>query len=165
MLRLAPALRDELHRLAAAGYPREVCGLLLGRSEGEIRTAVRVWPARNAWEDDPRARAALLAATSPGPTRAEWEAHGEDRRFLIAPEEILAAEREARAAGLATIGIYHTHPDHPARPSAFYRQIAFPDVSYLILSVRGGEVVEMRSWFLEDFEAPFQEEAVVLTDA
>ncbi|MBI3911732.1 MAG: M67 family metallopeptidase [Armatimonadetes bacterium] len=168
MLRLTEAHWEELYRLAEAGYPREVCGFLLGSWDGADRVAAALRPVRNAWSD-PHAggtREALLREKQPygtaTPSRTEWEAYGEERRFLIAPADFAAADREARVAGLAIVGIYHSHPDHPAAPSAFDGEMAMPEQSYVIISVRGGRATELRSWCVEDSDRPFQEEPVVI---
>src|SRR5206468_228314 len=66
-------------------------------------------------------------------------------RYLISPETVLAANKEARALGLDVAGYYHSHPDHPARPSEFDRDHAWPGLSYVIVSVEGGKVADTRS--------------------
>ncbi len=89
------------------------------------------------------------------------EASARARRFLIDPQVILETIREARANGLDIVGYYHSHPDHPAVPSDFDREHAWPATSYLIVSVRGGEDAEMKSWRLRDDRSSYEEEAVV----
>jgi proteasome lid subunit RPN8/RPN11 len=143
-----------------AGYPFEICGFLVGRVGGGDRIAVHAWPVRNAWEDDPAARAAMLTGLADETATADrWQSEGEGRRFLVDPKELLAAMKRARARGLEIVGVYHTHPNHPAVPSAFDRAAAWPEWSYLILSVRQGRAREARSWVLAD-EGPFQEETI-----
>ncbi|HEX6736561.1 MAG TPA: M67 family metallopeptidase [Azonexus sp.] len=129
ILQLPPAVRAGLHAQAAAGYPAEACGLLLGvDSDGQCRVA-RQHPAHN----------------------LNRERAGD--RFELDPQDYLAAEAAATAAGMAVVGIWHSHPDHPARPSETDRALAWPGWSYVILAVHGGEVVDLRSWRLagEDF--------------
>ena len=70
------------------------------------------------------------------------------RRYALAPEALLAAQKAARAEGLDLVGYYHSHPDHPPRPSAADRRDAWPGVSYLIVAVAGGAAGEARSWRL-----------------
>src|SRR5262249_24429141 len=81
-------------------------------------------------------------------------------RYLIAPEQFLTADRAARGAGLEVIGFFHSHPDHPPRPSAFDLEHAWPYYSYLIVSVRRGEAGEARSWRLAEDRSRFEEEKV-----
>jgi proteasome lid subunit RPN8/RPN11 len=130
----------ELH--AAATYPEECCGILIGRpldpeEHGEEGALVeRILSAQN----------------------ARNESRG--NRYLIEPETVLAAHKEARAANLDVVGYYHSHPDHPAEPSEFDREHAWPGYSYLIVSVRKGQVAESRSWRLRDDRESFDEETV-----
>ena len=86
--------------------------------------------------------------------------HGEERRFLISPRDTAACMKRAREAGMNLVGVYHTHPNHPAVPSDFDRDAAWPEWSYIIVSVRDGRVADFRSWGLTDDGSRFDEEAV-----
>lgn len=126
-----------IERHAAATYPEECCGVLVGRAldGAEPGSLVeQVLPARNDRQDS------------------------RENRFLIPPEVILAAHKEARAQGLDVVGYYHSHPDHPAVPSAFDREHAWPGLSYLIVAVEGGKPADRRSWRLADDRERFEEE-------
>jgi proteasome lid subunit RPN8/RPN11 len=68
---------------------------------------------------------------------------------------------EAEARGLEVIGYFHSHPDHPARPSEFDRDHAWPWYSYLILAVHDGRTVARRSWQLREDRSTFDEETIV----
>ena len=162
MLRLSPSATESMHRHAEAGYPLEICGFLVGCVEEGARVVRDAWPVRNAWEDDPDLRARMLNAMEQagGASAERWEAASEERRFLISPEDTLAAMKRARQEKVDLIGVYHTHPNHPAIPSDFDRSAAWPEWSYVILSVREGRVAELRSWEVLDMDAPFTEEAV-----
>jgi len=127
---------ESIHRHAAASYPEECCGFLIGRADAASTMVERVAPAGNEREDS------------------------RHNRFLIHPEAVLAAHKEARALGLDVVGYYHSHPDHPARPSEFDREHAWPGLSYLIVSVRSGAVAEARSWRLTDDRERFEEEEI-----
>lgn len=139
--------QDDLARIRAHGeatYPEECCGILVGRSEkaaggnGAVRArVVRLVGAENEREDENR-----------------------HNRYLIPPEVILRTEREARADGLDVVGYYHSHPDHPSRPSDFDRDHAWPGYSYLIVSVREGRARDERSWRLSDDRSRFDEEPI-----
>jgi proteasome lid subunit RPN8/RPN11 len=123
-LSLPPPARREIEARAARDYPHEACGLLVGRRSGGRVEVVRVRPARNL---APRAR----------------------ERYELDPADHLAAEDEARALGLEVVGVWHSHPEHPARPSRTDLERAWPGWSYLIASVRGGETVELCAWRLD----------------
>ena len=130
MLHLPQTLGESLNAFVRQGYPRETCGLLLGVRRGDEHVVTQVRRARNLNVE-----------------RAE-------DRYELDPDDFLAADREARAAGLDIVGIWHSHPDHPARPSATDRDGAWPGWSYLIVSVGREGVGEIRSWRLNggDFE-------------
>ena len=95
------------------------------------------------------------------PTDNVFDASQRDRRFAIDPLELMRAERDAAGAGLLVIGFYHSHPDHPARPSEFDRSRAWPFYSYVIVSIRSREVVDMRSWVLDDASGSFEPQEIV----
>lgn len=126
VLVLPPPVRERLSELALAGYPYEVCGLLLGRVEGGRRLVEVVHPARNLNLE---------------------RAHD---RFELDPRDQLAAEQAARASGREVLGVWHSHPDHPATPSETDRAAAWSGWSYLILSVVQGELADLRSWRLDE---------------
>ena len=130
MLFMPTTLGESLNAFVRQGYPRETCGLLLGVRRGDEHVVSQVLRARNLNVE-----------------RAE-------DRYELDPEDFLSADREARAAGLDIVGIWHSHPDHPARPSATDRDGAWPGWSYVIVSVGREGVREIRSWRLNggDFE-------------
>jgi proteasome lid subunit RPN8/RPN11 len=125
-----------LGRHASMSYPEECCGVLIGRSSDDTTVVERV--------------------LSVGNERQE----SRHNRFLISPETVLAAHKEARALGLDVVGYYHSHPDHPARPSEFDREHAWPGMSYLIVSVENRKVVDARSWRLADDREQYDEEII-----
>jgi proteasome lid subunit RPN8/RPN11 len=136
MLELEDRHADEMRRHAEAEYPHECCGLLLGRvGEGGAKRVVEVFPVSNA-----------------------REAAARHNRSLITPDEYLRGERHARARRLDVVGNYHSHPDHPAAPSEFDREHAWPVWSYVIISVGGGAAADLRSWELESDRSRFNEE-------
>lgn len=133
-------------------YPDECCGLLLGKLVSDDRTLVDVRTVANAW--DKQVASEFTAAES---------SLTKTRRYWIAPEDMLAAMRDARQRHLDVIGIYHSHPDHAAIPSECDRHQAWPHYSYLILSVHQGQAGEFYSWQLDD-NHQFQSEAVVVIE-
>ncbi len=131
---------DQLESLthhARVAYPEEGCGILLGRP-GEASGAV--------------VEELVLADNERADSR--------HNRYVIAPETVLAAHRRARDGGLDVVGYFHSHPDCPAVPSDFDREHAWPGLSYVIVSVRAGEVAEVRSWRLADDRERFREETL-----
>jgi len=124
-LRLPGALADEIRRHGEAAYPAECCGAMVGRAESAAKEVLRLAPAVNRRTDDPH-------------------------RYLIAPDDLRRLEREVREAGQEIVGYYHSHPDHPARPSAFDTEHAWPWYSYLIVRIDRGRGADMASWVLDD---------------
>jgi proteasome lid subunit RPN8/RPN11 len=85
-------------------------------------------------------------------------------RYLIDPLAYLKIERDADRRGLQVLGIYHSHPDVAARPSQFDLDHAWPNLSYLIVSVCKGKAVETNSWLLREDRSQFDQEAVTVLD-
>ena len=132
-------------------YPEECCGLLLGRVTGGVKTLVEVWPTDNAWSAE---------------AEDNWpEENGltERRRYAIRPEDMLRAMKYGRDRTLDIIGIYHSHPDCPAVPSECDRTLAWPQYSYIIVSVRQGCSEDLRSWTL-DTDGNFQAEEILAAE-
>ena len=135
---IAPDDLAAVTRRAAAAFPAECCGLLLGRPEGgETVRVERVEPCVN------RAR----------------DRHG---RFTISPAALMAAYRLARDRGERVVGTYHSHPRGPAVPSDLDRASAWPGASYLIVGLGEGGARERRSWRLA--ADGFVEEDLVVRD-
>jgi proteasome lid subunit RPN8/RPN11 len=133
---ISPRHLQTIGRHATASYPDECCGVLIGRALADATVVERVLSVGNERQDS------------------------RHNRFLISPETILAAQKEARGLGLDIVGYYHSHPDHPARPSDFDREHAWPWVSYLIVSLQGRKVVDTRSWRLRDDRESYDEEVI-----
>jgi proteasome lid subunit RPN8/RPN11 len=135
-LRLRAIHTEQVHTHLCRAYPEEGCGVLVGRDEGTERIVERVIPLDNRREEE------------------------RSRRYLIPPEELLVVERDAREAGLDVLGFFHSHPDHPARPSAFDLEHAWPYYSYLIVSVAEGRVAGAASWRLVPDRTRFEPETI-----
>jgi proteasome lid subunit RPN8/RPN11 len=91
-------------------------------------------------------------------------AEGARRRFLIGPGEYRLAEARARERGGELAGFYHSHPDHPARPSQFDLDHAWPNLSYVIVAVETREPRAMTSCRLKDDRSAFEQEAIHAAD-
>lgn len=115
-------------------YPHECCGALYG-ANGRV-TDILALP--NVTEEGPR------------------------RRFRISDKDYLKTERRASELGAELLGFYHSHPDHPARPSQYDLDHAFPTFSYIIVSVREGKPEDMTSWRLRDDRSAFDPEELVV---
>ncbi|MGH8809330.1 MAG: M67 family metallopeptidase [Noviherbaspirillum sp.] len=134
-LHLPTGFHASLASWAQAAYPCESCGLLIGERVADEHTIRSVTRANN----------------------LNWKrAHD---RYLLDPQHFLEVDDAARAQGLEVLGVWHTHPDHPARPSETDRLAAWPDWSYVILEVTRDGVRDMRSWRLNHAQA-FDEEVI-----
>ena len=125
-----------IHAHGEESYPEEGAGFLLGADSGNGNRAVTaIFPLTNSREDEAR-----------------------HNRYLITPEDYLKAELTADKLGLSLIGVFHSHPDHPNRPSEYDREWAQPFFSYIITSVNEGKAIESRSWRLTEDRSKFEEE-------
>jgi len=110
-------------------YPHECCGALVGR-DGAVTAIV-----------------ALPNTTDEGPRR----------RFMVRPSDYQLAERRATELGGELLGFYHSHPDHPARPSQYDLDHAWPTFAYIIVAVAAGSAGDMTVWYLKDDRSSFEE--------
>jgi proteasome lid subunit RPN8/RPN11 len=131
-LTLEPGIAEAIRQHGAETYPDECCGALIGR-DGVV-TATYALP--NTTEEGPR------------------------RRFLVRPQDYRDAERRAAGQAGDLLGFYHSHPDHPARPSQYDLDHAWPFFSYIIVSVAAGVPGEMTSWRLREDRSAFDQEDV-----
>jgi proteasome lid subunit RPN8/RPN11 len=162
-VRISVAAVEAIEGHAREGYPFEICGFLVGLTTEAGRDIREAWPVRNAWEESAELRAEMLAGIEAAGGTAgtdRWEAASEERRFLVSPQDTVRAMKRSRDAGMDLIGVYHTHPNHPAIPSDFDRDAAWPEWSYVIVSVREGQVADFRSWTLVEDGSRFEEELV-----
>lgn len=157
-LTLTPAHIQSIQSDAVQAYPNEGCGLLLGSFDRATGTHVleQVKLLDNAWQPN-------LASTLDTTASAGQEPLTQARRYWIDPKDMLAIQREARDQGLSIIGVYHSHPDHPAIPSECDRTLAWPDYAYIIVSVQDGNAVDLQCWQL-DPQHQFQSEPMMVAD-
>ncbi|MCS7138345.1 MAG: M67 family metallopeptidase [Candidatus Caldarchaeum sp.] len=110
---------ERIFKSCETGYPYEVAGLMLSNSGGRV---VEILPVSNVHEDDRRVR------------------------YRVDPMEYYRAEKKAEELGLQVVGVFHSHPDHPAQPSRYDLEHALPGWFYLIVSVYGGRVSGYACW-------------------
>ena len=110
-------------------FPHECCGALIGKGD-QVTHAV-----------------ALPNTTDEGPRR----------RFMVRPSDYRTAEQQATTLGGELLGFYHSHPDHPARPSQYDLDHAWPNFHYVIVSVMTGVARDMTVWFLKEDRSSFDE--------
>jgi len=135
MIMIEQAAKRIIEGDALQAYPDECCGFLLGTENEKERVVTAALVVNNAKEGDKK------------------------RRFEISAKDYLEAERFADETGLILLGVYHSHPDHPAVPSEHDRIAAQPFFSYVIIAVLDGVVSNTRSWQLNE-KSRFEEEAI-----
>jgi proteasome lid subunit RPN8/RPN11 len=129
VLALEADAEQEIRRHGAETYPNECCGALIADGD-RIVEAFR-----------------LPNTTAEGPRR----------RFMIGPQDYRLAEARASERRGTLAGFYHSHPDHPARPSATDLAQAWPNLTYIIVAVREGTPEDLKSWRLLEDRTGFEE--------
>lgn len=124
---------DSMHRHALQDFPNECVGFFYGESDGDKKRVLEYQPLNNSKEGDQR------------------------RRFEIDPLDYMKAERYALENGKDLLGVYHSHPLHPAKPSEHDLRQAVPFFSYIIASVNESSIEDTTSWQLND-ENEFEQE-------
>ncbi len=148
-LGISAELAEKIREHGVETYPYECCGALLGRDSSAVdgseppdaglaiaREILALFPLVNRRDDSPR------------------------NRFSVTSDDVREAEESSRAQGFEVIGWYHSHPDHPARPSDYDRDHAWPWYSYIIVSVHAGVPQDMTSWRLKDDRSGYLEEKI-----
>jgi proteasome lid subunit RPN8/RPN11 len=150
---LSSEIAQKIREHGAETYPHECCGALLGRDLDAAETTaagvatlpsreiLALYPLVNRRDDSPR------------------------NRFSVTSDDVRDAERAARDQGIDVVGWYHSHPDHPAAPSEYDRDHAWPWYSYIIVSVAHGKPQEMTSWRLGDDRSQFTGEDLEIRES
>lgn len=138
MLKIPETILNEIYEHTETSYPHECCGLMVGTMGEGTRTVHTFRKCKNL---------------------NTQRAHD---RYDMDPMDMLRTEREFANSEWDIIGIYHSHPDHPSRPSQTDTDRAWPDYSYVIISVRKGKVASTNSWVLNESERQFYEEPLVV---
>jgi proteasome lid subunit RPN8/RPN11 len=151
-LKMSTEIAQKIRQHGADTYPHECCGALLGRDDAldvtttaggvqpPVREILALFPLVNRREDSPR------------------------NRFSVTAEDVRDAEKAAQEKKLDVVGWYHSHPDHPAQPSQYDREHAWPWYSYVIVSVANGKPAEMTSWRLSDDRSEYACEDIAIRD-
>ena len=135
-LKINDAAIEVINADGISAFPNECCGFLFG-NENDGRQITHAVPVKNSKEGDQR------------------------RRFEISPLEYMRAEQFALQNNTSLLGVYHSHPNHPAIASEHDLVVAMPFFSYVIVSVMNGEIADLKSWRLRDEERVFLEEKIV----
>ena len=144
-LSITASLIEQLHAHLEEAYPGEGAGFLLGKELDGSRKVVSILKLPNSREESAR-----------------------HNRFLLNENDYLQAELAAERLGQDVLGVFHSHPDCPNRPSEYDREWAMPWFSYIITRVDGqngaGKAVSDLSWRLEDTRAGYFEEKIFIAE-
>jgi proteasome lid subunit RPN8/RPN11 len=135
---------DQVRQIEEEGsqaYPNECCGIMIGQDVSDGACTRRIV-------------SRLVAMPN------AWDAAEQRRRFAIDPSALMKAEKSAAEEGQVVLGFYHSHPDHPARPSETDRQYGWPFYSYVIVSIAQGRAVDMTSWVLDEQTESFSRQDI-----
>ena len=100
---------------AQSTFPDECCGVMVGSIDGENKAVTTALALENAYKGK------------------------QEDRYEIRPEDLLAADKSARAQGLDLIGIFHSHPDCDAYFSKTDLENSCPWYSFVVLSIKAGK--------------------------
>lgn len=115
MIKINQSAWDAMVAHAEAKFPNECCGAMIGSIDGDVKDVTLAQPLENAY------------------------AGAQGARYELRPEDLLEADKKARAAGLDLIGIFHSHPDCDAYFSKTDLENSCPWYSFVVLSVKGGK--------------------------
>ena len=142
-IKLTNELLRQIEREGCAAYPNECCGVLIGRDIPAVgglasRIVERITPLKNS-----------------------FEAHEQYHRFKLDGLEYVRVEKEVTTVGQMILGFYHSHPDHPARPSQYDLDHAWPFYSYVIVQIVKKQPGIMTCWLLDEDKNEFVEQRIV----
>jgi proteasome lid subunit RPN8/RPN11 len=145
-------LAEKIRAHGVDTYPHECCGALLGLDRDVLESSGPETPAGSSAKPSRE-----ILGLFPLVNRRDDSPRN---RFSVTSEDVMSAEKAAREQNLDVVGWYHSHPDHPARPSEYDRDHAWPWYSYIIINVQNGVPQNMTSWRLKDDRAEFSPEGI-----
>lgn len=134
---LSKAFYEKIEHEGAAAFPNECCGIIYGRDEPGRRIVTRLEPVPNDFETGERYH-----------------------RFMITPGILMQAEKTAVSNSELLLGFYHSHPNHPARPSEYDREHGWPFYSYVIVSIMNCKPADMTCWLLNEQTEQFEQQEI-----
>lgn len=134
------------------GYPYEVCGVMIGKDDNvshfiKCKNLVNEDSVKTEWKEAKKLDKSRLKD-----------------RFELDPKDFMKADEWARDNGLEILGIYHSHPDHPSKPSETDREVASPFWGYIIFSVQNGKFDNARLWYINESDLQFEERKFDVVD-
>lgn len=156
MIRLSEAHLDAMRAHGVETFPRECCGAILGDAEADVKIVQELRPLPNVFEPSTEFETSIL----PEGADAVVGEVGQERRYLVSPDQMFALMREERRTKRKILGFYHSHPNHPALPSEYDRVWASPWYTYIIVSIQDGHPADLTAWQLNEDGEAFQTEEI-----
>jgi proteasome lid subunit RPN8/RPN11 len=135
---LTAAQKSQIEADGVRAFPNECCGIIYGRDVAGRRIVERLEPVEN-----------------------EFDAGEQYHRFSITGATLIKAEKQC-TGGQLVLGFYHSHPDHPARPSEYDREHAWPFYSYVIVAIHSKRPQDMTCWLLDEATEQFAKQEIAL---
>lgn len=141
-LHIPNELLRRIQRYGETSYPHEGAGVLIGTTHGESIEIEELMSMPNTFDE-----------------------HQRHRRYMIDARGMMEAELTAEGLELEVVGIFHSHPDHPAQPSEYDLEHSLPWYAYLITSIKAGEAHNSRAWRLQEDRQAFMEIELIITQS
>ena len=140
VVKIKRQINDKLIEICEKGFPNEVCGVLIGKKNKEIYIIDDYYICENLNKER------------------------SIDRYELNPIDYIKAEDRAKKSNASIIGIYHSHPNHPAIASETDKMFAWPDMAYLIYSIYDGKFKNLISWQIDESEDVFAQINTELID-
>lgn len=157
MIRLTAGHLEFIGNHGVDTFPHECVGALLGDLHGEVKVVHEVRPLGNTFAPDAEFERSVL---SEGERQNPVAEVGQERRYLVSPEEMFQLMQEERRTGRKILGFYHSHPNHPAQPSEYDRVWASPWYTYVIISIHEARPGAITAWRLNGDHTQFEAEEI-----
>ena len=159
MIRLSEVHLDAVRAHGVETFPNECCGVILGDVEAGIKVVQEIRPLPNVFEPSAEFETSVL----PNGAETPVSEVGQERRYLVSPDQMFALMQEERRTKRKILGFYHSHPNHPALPSEYDRVWASPWYTYIIVSIRDRQPADLTAWRLDDDGAKFESEEMQIS--
>ena len=133
VVRISKTINDKLIEICEKGFPNEVCGILIGNKKNARYEVENFHECQN------------------------MNTERSVDRYELNPKDYIQGEKIAKDLGSSIIGIYHSHPNHPAIASETDKLYAWPEMVYMIYSIYDYKYKELISWEINEKQDIFQE--------
>lgn len=160
MVQLTREQLDKIRQHGVESFPHECVGVLLGDVEGNTKTVREVRPLDNTFAPSEEFERSVFEHREGQDAPQAVETVGQERRYLVSPDTMFQLIQEERRTKRKVLGFYHSHPNHPARPSVYDREWASPWYTYIIVSILEGRPDALTAWQLTEDRAAFDPEPI-----